>query len=136
VDFNKLKKDLEEKGIKKGKEELEKLKGRMGNFNSGNVSTASTNAEQQGEAEAEAVSGRNAGQVASSGREDTTPVMESGKAPVREPETPRREEQIREPESENQEQDDTSAQREESAREAAIEENPARDEAEDSEEAA
>ena len=136
MDFDKLKKELEEKGIEKAKEELDKLKGRMGNFNSGNVSTASPSAEQQGDAEAEAVTGQNAGQIATSGRENTTPVMESGKAPVREPETPRREEQIREPGTEQDEQDAVSTQGQESAREAAIEENPASDEAEDSEEAA
>ncbi len=134
MDFDKLKKDLEEKGIEKAQEELDKLKGRMGNFNSGNVSTASTNAEQHGDAEA--VTGQNAGQIATSGRENTAPVMESGKAPVHEPEKPRREEQIREPGIEQDEQDAVSTQGQESAREAAIEENPASDEAEDSEEAA
>jgi hypothetical protein len=136
VDLNKLKKDLQEKGIEKGKEELEKLKGRMGNFNSGNVSTASTSPEQQTETEPEADTGQNAGQIATSGRENTMPVMDSGKAPVREPETPRREEEIREPGSKKDEQNAVSAQGQESAREAAIEENPASDEADDSEEAA
>ena len=134
--MNKLKKDLQEKGIEKGKEELEKLKGRMGNFNSGNVSTASTSPEQQTETEPEADTGQNAGQIATSGRENTMPVMDSGKAPVREPETPRREEEIREPGSKKDEQNAVSAQGQESAREAAIEENPASDEADDSEEAA
>jgi hypothetical protein len=136
VDFDKLKKDLEEKGIEKAKEEMDKLKGRLGNFNSGNVSTASTNVSQQDDASAGALGGENAGDVASSRRESTTPVMQSGKAPVREPETPRREEQIREPDAEENEQEGASAQREESAREAAVEENPATDEADDSEEAA
>lgn len=136
MDLNKLKKDLQEKGIEKGKEELEKLKGRMGNFNSGNVSTASTSPEQQTETEPEADTGQNAGQIATSGRENTMPVMDSGKAPVREPETPRREEEIREPGSKKDEQNAVSAQGQESAREAAIEENPASDEADDSEEAA
>ena len=136
MDLNKLKKDLQEKGIEKGKEELEKLKGRMGNFNSGNVSTASTSPEQQTETEPEVDTGQNAGQIATSGRENTMPVMDSGKAPVREPETPRREEEIREPGSKKDEQNAVSAQGQESAREAAIEENPASDEADDSEEAA
>jgi hypothetical protein len=136
VDFNKLKKDLEEKGIEKGKEELEKLKGRMGNFNSGNVSTASTNAEQQSDANTGELGGQNAGQIATSGRENTAPVMDSGKAPVREPDTPGREEQIREPGANKDEQHAVSTQAEESAREAAIEENPASDDADESEEAA
>jgi len=136
VDFDKLKKDLEEKGIGKAKEELEKLKGRMGNFNSGNVSTASTNAEQPEAEQVGALGDENAGNIASSSRESTVPVMESGKAPVREPETPRREEQIREPGSEQDERDEASAEGEESAREAAIEENPASDEDGGSEEAA
>jgi hypothetical protein len=136
MDFSKLKKDLEDKGMEKAKEELDKLKGRMGNFNSGNVSTASPIPEQQGEAKAGELGGQNAGQIASSGRESTTPVMESGKAPVREPEEPRREEEIREPGTKPNEKDDASAQREESAREAALEENPASDDAADAEEAA
>lgn len=136
MDLNKLKKDVEEKGIEKTKEEISKLKGRMGNFNSGNVSAANTNAEQQSDPEAGEIGGEDAGRIASSDRKRTTPVMESGKAPVREPETPRREEQIREPEAEENEQEGASAQRDESAREAAIEQNPASDEAEDSEEAA
>ena len=44
MDFDKLKKDLEErkKGIEKGKEELDNLKGRLGNFNSGQVNTTTT----------------------------------------------------------------------------------------------
>jgi len=135
MDFSKLKKDLEDKGVEKTKEGLDKLKGRMGNFNSGNVSTAGTNAEQQGNSTGER-GGQNAGQIASSGRENTMPVIESGKAPVREPEEPRREEEIREPGTKQHEKDDASAQREESAREAALEENPASDDAADTEEAA
>ena len=136
MDFSKVKKDLEDKGMKKAKEELDKLKGRMGNFNSGNVSTASPNAEQQGDTKPGDVGGQNAGQIASSGRENTMPVMESGKAPVREPEEPRPEEEIREPGTKQHEKDDASAQREESTREAALEENPASDDAADTEEAA
>lgn len=52
MDFNKVKKELEEKGIEKGEQELDKLKARLGGFNSGEVSTASTHPEKQTESQA------------------------------------------------------------------------------------
>jgi len=132
LDFNKLKKDLEEKGVEKGKEELDKLKGKLGNFNSGQVST--TKPEEGNEVQVEAPTESNSGQMADSGQTGTTPVMSSGKAGIREPGTVRPEEQIREPEPDEQEA--AAAQREESHREAAMEENPVRDEGDEAEDAA
>jgi hypothetical protein len=128
LDFNKIKNDAIDKGIKKAKEELDELKNRVGNFNSGQVN-ASTTPEQGNELHVGPPTDHNSGQLANSGHTGTTPVMDAGKADIREPETPRREEEIREPSPE--EQEDSSAQRKESRREAAIEENPPSDEAED-----
>lgn len=125
MDFDKLKRDLEEKGIEKGKEELDKLKGKLGNFNSGRVNTT-TQPEKGNDVHVGPPTDHYSGQMANSGQTGTTPVMDSGKADIREPETPRREEEIREPEPD--EQGATSAQQQESHREAAVEQNPARDE--------
>jgi hypothetical protein len=128
LDFKKLEKDAVDKGVEKGKEELEKIKNRMGNFNSGQVN-ASTTPEKPNELHVGPPTDHNSGQLANSGHTGTTPVMDSGKADVREPDTPRREDQIREPAPE--EQEDASAQRKESRREAALEQNPPSDKAED-----
>ena len=125
MDFNKLKQEAIDKGVEKGKEELDKLKNRMGNFNSGQVN-ASTTPEKGNELHVGPATEHNSGQLANSGQTGTTPVMDSGKTDIREPETPRREEEIREPSAE--EKEDASAQRKESRREAAIEENPSSDE--------
>jgi hypothetical protein len=133
LDFDKLKKDLEEKGIEKGKEELDKLKGRLGNFNSGQVNTT-TQPDQANEVHVGPPTDHNSGQMANSGQTGTTPVMDSGKADIREPEMPRREEEIREPKPD--EQDAASAQQKESHREAALEQNPPRDEGDEAEDAA
>ena len=123
MDFDNLKKDLEEKGIEKGKEELDKLKGRLGNFNSGQVNTQP---QEGNEVHVGPPTDHHSGQMANSGQTGTTPVMDSGKADIREPEMPRREEEIREPKPD--EQDAASAQQKESHREAALEQNPPRDE--------
>ena len=130
MDFHKLKKNLEEKGIEKGKEELDNLKGRLGNFNSGQVNTT-TQPDKANEVHVGPPTDHHSGQMANSGQTGTTPVMDSGKTDIREPETPRREEEIREPRPDEQEA--ASAQQQESNREAAIEQNPVRDkeEAED-----
>ncbi|HET9790329.1 MAG TPA: hypothetical protein VFR08_03430 [Candidatus Angelobacter sp.] len=133
MDFDKLKKDLEEKGIEKGKQELDKLKGRLGNFNSGQVNTT-TQPDKGNEVHEGPPTDYNSGQMANSGQTGTTPVMDSGKADIREPEPPRRDEEIREPEPDDQEA--AAAQRQESHREAAIEENPASDEGDKGEDAA
>lgn len=125
MDFDKLKKDLEEKGIEKGKEELGKLEGRLGNFNSGQVNTT-TQPDKDNELHVGPATDHYSGQMANSGQTGTTPVMDSGKADIREPETPPREEEIREPRPDEQEA--ASAQQKESHREAAIEQNPPRDE--------
>jgi hypothetical protein len=128
LDFGKLKKDVSSKGIEKGKEELDKLKNRLGNVNSGQVN-ASTTPEQDNELHVGPPTDYNSGQLANSGHTGTTPVMDSGKADIREPDTPRREEEIREPSAEEQEA--ASADRKESRREAASEENPPSDDAKD-----
>jgi hypothetical protein len=128
LDLNKRRQDAIDKGAEKGKEELDKLKNRLGNFNSGQVN-ASRSPEEENELHVGPATDHNSGQLANSGHTGTTPVMDSGKADVREPDTPPREEEIREPSPE--EQEDASAQRKESRREAAIEENPPSDEAED-----
>ena len=133
MDFDKLKKDVEEKGIEKGQEELEKLKGRLGNFNSGQVNTTTKPGEGD-EVHVGPATDHNSGQMANSGQTGTTPVMDSGKAGIREPGTVRPEEEIREPEPE--EQGATSSQQQESRREAAIEQNPPRDEGDEAEDAA
>jgi hypothetical protein len=133
LNFDKLKKDMEEKGIEKGKEELDKLKGRLGNFNSGQVNTT-TQPDKGNEVHVGPPTDHNSGQMANSGQTGTTPVMDSGKADIREPETPRREEEIREPKPDEQEA--ASAQQKESHREAAIEQNPPRDEGDEAEDAA
>jgi hypothetical protein len=118
MDFDKLKKDLAEKGIQEGKEELDKLKGRLGNFNSGRVN--STTRPQEGtEMEVGVPTEDNSGQTG------TTPVMDSGKAGVREPGTSGHDEETGKPEPDEHE---AAAQQQESHREAAIEQNPARDE--------
>jgi hypothetical protein len=72
--------------------------------------------------------------MANSGQTGTTPVMDSGKAGIREPGTARPEEEIREPEPD--EQGARSSQQQESHREAAIEQNPPSDEREEGEDAA
>jgi hypothetical protein len=133
MDFDKLKKDLAKKGVEKGKEELDKLKGRLGNFNSGQVNTTTT-PDEGNEVHVGPPTDHNSGQMANSGHTGTTPVMDSGKADIREPKTPRREEEIREPKPDEQEA--ASAQQEESQREAAIEQNPTRDEGDEAEDAA
>jgi hypothetical protein len=133
LDFDKLKKDLEEKGIEKGKEELDKLRGKLGNFNSGQVNTT-TKPQEGNEVHVGPPTDHNSGQMANSGQTGTTPVMDSGKANIREPEPPRREEEIREPDPDDQEA--AAAQRQESHREAAMEENPASDEGDRDEDAA
>jgi hypothetical protein len=133
LDFHKLKKNLEEKGIEKGKEELDNLKGRLGNFNSGQVNTT-TQAGESNEVHVGPPTDHNSGQMANSGQTGTTPVMDSGKAGIREPGTARPEEEIREPEPD--EQGARSSQQQESHREAAIEQNPPSDEREEGEDAA
>lgn len=133
MDFDKLKKDLEEKGFEKGKQEIDKLKGRLGNFNSGQVNTT-TQPDKGNEVHVGPPTDHNSGQMANSGQTGTTPVMDSGKTGIREPETPRREEEIREPRPDEQEA--ASAQQKESHREAAIEQNPPRDEGDEAEDAA
>jgi hypothetical protein len=124
MDFDKLKKDLAEKGIEKGKEEVDRLKGRLGNFNSGRVNTT-TRPQEGTEVEAGAPTEDNSGQTGA------TPVMDSGKAGIREPGTIRHDQEIREPEPDEHE---AAAQQQESHREAAIEQNPARDEGDEGEE--
>ncbi len=128
MDFNKVKQELEEKGIDKSKEEMDNLKGRLGNFNSGQAN-ASTTPEEGNDLHMGPATDHNSGQMANSGQTGTTPVMDSGKADVREPDTPRKEEEIREPgPEEDEDQEDAAAvQRRESHREAAIEENPPSD---------
>ena len=127
MDFEKLKKDLEEKGVEKSQEELDKLKGRLGGFNSGQVST--TQPEQGNEIHVGPPTDHNSGQMANSGHTGTTPVMDSGKADIGEPDSPGDEEKIREPGTENQPvRQAADKQGEESRREAAIEQNPASDE--------
>ena len=133
MDFHKLKKNLEEKGIEKGKEELDNLKGRLGNFNSGQVNTT-TKPQEGSDVLVGAPTQNNSGQMANSGQTGTTPVMDSGKAGIREPGTARPEEEIREPEPD--EQGARSSQQQESHREAAIEQNPPSDEREEGEDAA
>ncbi len=136
MDLTKLKKDVTDKRIEKGKEEPDKLKGRLGNFSAGQVNS-STTPEESNELHVGPVTGHNSGQMANSGHTGTTPVMDSGKADIREPDTPRKEEEIREPSpDEDEAQDDAAAQRRESRREAAIEENPPSDNETESEDAA
>lgn len=73
-------------------------------------------------------SGRQFAKSAKADRSDTPPEKGSGKRDIREPESPRREDEIREPNPDEQEADDAAeAQRRESHREAAMEENPPRD---------
>lgn len=127
MDFNKVKKELEEKGIEKGEQELDKLKARLGGFNSGEVSTASTHPEKQTESQA-SPPGHDSTQSESPGRTGATPVMDSGKADIGEPDTPRDKEKIREPRPEEDQVRAADKQGEESRREAAIEQNPANDE--------
>ena len=127
MDFEKLKKDLEEKGVEKSQEELDKLKGRLGGFNSGQVST--TQPEQGNEIHVGPPTDHNSGQMANSGHTGTTPVMDSGKADIGEPDSPGDEEKIREPRPEEEQvQHVANDQQSESRREAAIEQNPASDE--------
>jgi hypothetical protein len=127
LDLKEVKQELEEKGIEKSKEELDKLKGRLGNFNSGQAN-ASTTPEKGNELHVGPATDHNSGQMANSGQTGTTPVMDSGKADVREPDVPRKEEEIREPRpDEDENQEAAAAQRRESRREAAIEENPPSD---------
>lgn len=127
MDFEKLKKDLEEKGVEKSQEELDKLKGRLGGFNSGQVST--TQPEQGNEIHVGPPTDHYSGQMANSGHTGTTPVMDSGKADIGEPDSPGDEEKIREPRPEEEQvQHVANDQQAESRREAAIEQNPASDE--------
>lgn len=127
MDLNKLEKDLADKGMKKGKEELEKLKDRLSGQGSGTGPNATTTP-------AQTDTDHYSGQMANSGHTGTTPVMDAGKRDIREPETPAKEEEIREPNPD--EQEDASASAEESRREAAMEQNPASDEETDREDAA
>lgn len=127
MDFEKLKKDLEEKGVEKSQEELDKLKGRLGGFNSGQVST--TQPEQGNEIHVGPPTDHYSGQMANSGHTGTTPVMDSGKADIGEPDSPGDEEKIREPRPEEEQvQHVANDQQAESRREAAMEQNPATDE--------
>lgn len=133
MNFENRNKQTEEKGFEKGKQEIDKLKGRLGNFNSGQVNTT-TQPDKGNEVHVGPPTDHNSGQMANSGQTGTTPVMDSGKADIREPETPRREEEIREPRPDEQEA--AAAQRQESHREAAMEENPPRDDGDETEDAA
>lgn len=135
MDLKKLKKDVTEKGIEEEKDELGRLKSLLGKFNSGQVNASTT--PQGDEVHVGPATEHNSGQMANSGQTGTTPVMDSGKTDVREPETPRRQEEIREPSPEEEDKaQQAAAQRRESHREAAIEENPPRDSDSSSEDAA
>lgn len=126
MDFEKLKKDGEEKGVEKGQQELDKLKGRLGGFNSGELSTTGNRQEKQKEAQA-SPPGHGA-EAANSDRSGATPVMDSGKADIGEPDSPGNEQKIREPGTENKAvRQAAEKQGDESRREAAIEQNPAND---------
>lgn len=126
MDFEQLKKDLEEKGVEKGQEELEKLKARLGGFNSGELSTTGDHQEHK---EAQANPPGHGAEAVESGRTGATPVMDSGKADIGEPDSPGEEEKVREPGTENEPvRNAADHQGEESRREAAIEQNPANDE--------
>lgn len=125
MDPNKLKKELADRGAEKGKEELEKLKGGF-EAQKGQSRNASTTPAQTGEPRVGPATDHYSGQLANSGHTGTTPEMkqEPGKRDIREPETPAREEEIREP---NPDEQEAAAQAREESRKAAVEENPARD---------
>jgi hypothetical protein len=133
MDFEKLKKDLEEKGVEKGQEELEKLKARLGGFNSGELSTTGDHQEHK---EAQANPPGHGAEAVESGRTGATPVMDSGKADIGEPDSPGDEEEIREPRPEEEQVQTANDQGAESRREAAMEQNPANDEENQAEDAA
>ncbi|HET9182673.1 MAG TPA: hypothetical protein VFP59_11110 [Candidatus Angelobacter sp.] len=134
MDLEKLKKDMEEKGVEKSQEELDKLKARLGGFNSGEVSTTSTtNTGEETRKQSQASPpGHDSSEAASSVRTGATPVMDSGKADIGEPDTPRDQDKIREPRTEDEVRRANvrraaDEQAEESRREAAMEQNPAKD---------
>ncbi|HEX5434715.1 MAG TPA: hypothetical protein VFY05_10795 [Candidatus Angelobacter sp.] len=134
MDFEKLKKDMKEKGVEKSQEELDKLKSRLGGFNSGEVSTTSTASrdEQTGRQSQATPPGHDLTEAASPVRAGATPVMDSGKADIGEPDTPRDQDKIREPRTEDEVRRANvrraaDEQAEESRREAALEQNPAND---------
>lgn len=134
MDFSKLKKDVTEMGVEKGKAEVDKLKEALDAQRSKKTTNATTTPAQTDEVHVGPATDHYSGQMANSGHTGTTPMMDAGKRDIREPETPAKEEEIREPNPDEQEA--AAESREESRREAAIEENPARDEETDREDAA
>ena len=142
MDSGKFKEDTEEKGAGKGQEELEKLKARLGGFNSGELSTTNIHQKKRTESQA-SPPGHDSGEPEPPGRTRSTPVMDSGKADIGEPDTPSDKEKIREPEPEPEHKPDEEhvqqaavEQRRESRREAATEQNPPNDVEDQSEDAA
>jgi len=127
MDFDKRKREAEEKGGEKSQEELDKLKVRLGGFNSGELSTTGAR-RQEKQRDSQGNPPGHGAEAAKSGRSGATPVMDSGKADIGEPDAPRDEEKIREPGPEDEQVQQAAAeQRGESRREAVLEQNPVKD---------
>jgi hypothetical protein len=127
LDQKKLKKDPVDKGAQKGKLDSERLKDRAAEERQRQTTNATTTPAPTGEPHVGPPTDHHSGQLANSGHTGTTPMMKQdpGKRDIREPETPAREEEIREPNPDEQEA--AAESRKESRKEAAIEENPPRD---------
>lgn len=130
MDQKKLKKNPADEGVPEGKQQPETLlKSRPGEERQRQTTNATTTPARTGEPHVGRPTDHHSGQLANSGHTGTTPMMkqDAGKRDIREPDTPPREQEIREP---NPDEEEAAAQsRKESRKEAAIEENPPRDEA-------